>query len=94
MLISDSKPLNLQQQIHTGWLFLSAYFILVDYDSYCNFIILKLIYIKCEDICILIIRCIEHKKKKKDHLLFKVKSLFQFKMICQSGAKWKSKIFL
>lgn len=50
---------NLQQQIHASWLFHSPYFIIVDYDSYCNFMIPKLIYIKCGDICILIIQCIE-----------------------------------
>lgn len=50
---------NLQQQIHASWLFHSPYFIIVDYDSYCNFMIPKLICVKYVDICILIIQCIK-----------------------------------
>lgn len=63
MLTSDIKPLNLQQQIATGWLFHSDHFILVGYNSSYNFIILKLIYIECEDICILIIQILNFLKE-------------------------------
>lgn len=55
MSISDTQPLNLQQQICKAQLVHVIYFIILDYDSYCNFIILEWIYNKCVDIYILII---------------------------------------